>query len=230
MVGLAADELFNTLDTLSFGAEAEVIVSEHGRPQSGCLLLANSAMPVIVKAEGGKVDVCNIIKAINKRTKAVCLAGSLVHTGLTARSFASLRLAIPSNVLIVVDVTASQFIPDERYVLPPSVLTGNVLAVRPLPQLGGLPAFTISRKHTNLVSIRTPKHNANLFNAKNHFTTMIANRARHCPLCVGRNLFWTTKLAVEAKVNGLVVLNVCANHVTMQLDKRMPVDVVCKAL
>lgn len=230
VTGLTTDEILNVLDIFSLGVGVEVIVMEYAKPQSRDLLLTNSIMPVVVKAKNCKMDVFNIIKAINKRTKAICLIGAPFHTNMLVQSFSSLRLAVPSNVLIVVDMTTIQYILDGNYSFPSPVLMGNVLVIKSLTQFGGLPAFIINHKHTNLASILAPRNNVNFFNTKNHFTTMLYNRTHNCSLCASRNLFWTTKLVVEAKANKLIVLNVYDKHIIIKLVKRMPVDVIYKTL
>ncbi len=101
------------------------------------------------KDSNNKIDVNNIINAINSRTKMifVTIPTNLATSFLTIHEINHLaRLLIPTNIILILDMSCSECIDDDRYSIKTFI---NTFIIKTLSSTYDLVSFSLGWMHCN---------------------------------------------------------------------------------
>ncbi len=143
VLGNGSDELLSLLCSACLKEGDEVIISEHGFLPYKTQVLVAHAIPVIIKDFNNKIDINNIIRSINTRTKMIFITMPTNPTGLflTIREISQLSiLLMPTNILLILDMAYSEYVEDDRYSIK---MTTNIVVIKTLSKIYGLASLRL---------------------------------------------------------------------------------------
>ncbi|MGP1911161.1 MAG: aminotransferase class I/II-fold pyridoxal phosphate-dependent enzyme [Candidatus Hodgkinia cicadicola] len=222
------EEFLNALSLILLRPGDEVIVCEHSLSMCREFVIAQGAIPVVVKSQNFKTSLSSLVRSVNSKTKMVCLASPNATTGscLNVRSLYALRGMLPPRITLVLDFSVPICLADERFDTFGINFGPNTITFRSLPKLYGLIAFRIGWMFAP----------ANLASAVQRLVKPLPMTKRTCALIaheVGRERnqplrsrlqpLWTARLVKQAKARSLAVLDAFADFMTLRLSKRIPI-------
>ncbi len=143
ILGNGSDEFLNLLCLVCLKPEDEVIISEHGFLLYRTQVLAARSIPVIIKDSDNKLNINNIIRAINSKTKIVFITIPTNPTGLflTIRETNQLaNLLNTVNIILILDMAYSEYVGDDRYSIESFT---NAIIIKTLSKIYGLASLRL---------------------------------------------------------------------------------------
>ncbi len=145
----SSEDFLSLLCLIYLKSDDEVIISEHGSMLYKAQVLAIQAIPVIIKDSNNKIDVNNIINTINSRTKMifVTIPTNPATSFLIIREINHLaRLLIPTNIILILDMSCSECIDDDCYSIKTFI---NTVIIKTLSSTYDLVSFSLGWMHCN---------------------------------------------------------------------------------
>ncbi len=140
--GAGSDEILSLLAHAYLGPGDEAIFTAHGFLLYRIIILANGAAPVVAPETGLRTDVGEILKRVTSRTKMVFLANPNNPTGtyISIDEVRSLRAALPSHVLLVLDAAYAEYVLRNDYEAGIELVatTNNTVMTRTFSKIHGL--------------------------------------------------------------------------------------------
>jgi histidinol-phosphate aminotransferase len=145
--GAGSDELLNLLAHVYLGPGDEAISTTHGFLVYPIATLANGATNVVAPETDFTCDVDAILKLVTPRTKLIWLANPNNPTGtyLPFDEVKRLRVALPPNVLLVLDAAYSDYVSRNDYELGIELVatTDNTVMTHTFSKIHGLAALRV---------------------------------------------------------------------------------------
>ena len=145
--GAGSDELISLICSAFADEGSEVLYSQHGFLMYKISALAAGATPVAAPETDLRMDVDNMIAAVNERTKVVFVANPNNPTGsfVTGAELARLHAALPPSTLLVIDAAYSEYVDTADYSDGSDLVAAhsNVMMTRTFSKLFGLAALRI---------------------------------------------------------------------------------------
>ncbi|PIM96524.1 Histidinol-phosphate aminotransferase [Candidatus Hodgkinia cicadicola] len=226
VLGNGSDELLSLLCSAYLREGDEVIISEHGFLLYKTQVLVTHAIPVIIKDLNNKIDINNIVRSINIRTKMIFITIPTNPTGLflTIREINQLSiLLMPTNILLVLDMAYSEYVEDDRYSIK---MNTNISIIKTLSKIYGLASLRLgwmySRKSiTTLVEkIKSP---FNINKIAQIAGPIAITDSQQYNLSRGFNMFWLIKIIVNLRKANFIISKSYANFVVIKFNKRIPI-------
>ncbi len=146
--GNGSDEFLNLLCSVFLMFGDEVIICEHSFILYKTQILAVGAIPVIVKEIEGKINLQNIINAINTKTKLIFITLPTNPTGtfLSFREINAFIKTLKSNIILILDMAYSEYLVDDRYINEENIdcfNRSNVIIIKTFSKIHGLASLRI---------------------------------------------------------------------------------------
>ncbi|MGP1917348.1 MAG: hypothetical protein ACTS6P_01910 [Candidatus Hodgkinia cicadicola] len=204
----------------------EVILCDRELSLTVLQVFTSLAFPVIAKGENFQTLVRNILSNANPKTKLVCM---LIPSNFrNLRPLQHFRNCLPPHVTLVLNFGRTNFSALASHPSAEAKLTGNTIVLRMFPRCS--PPLNLVWMHAKALRISPPpKLIVNPFTINKVTKTLMVNAIndfRRWSLQASESLFWGTKLASKVRSSRLILRNVQPNHVTMQLIKRLPSNLV----
>ncbi len=112
--GVGSDEVLQFIAQAYAGPGDEVIYTEHGFSMYPIIARMAGATPVMVREKDRRVDVDNILAAVNDKTRIVFVTnpGNPTSTMIGEAELARLAEALPQTCLMVIDGAYAEFVAD----------------------------------------------------------------------------------------------------------------------
>ncbi|PIM96899.1 Histidinol-phosphate aminotransferase [Candidatus Hodgkinia cicadicola] len=229
VLGNRSDELLSLLCFAWLKEGDEVIISEHGSLLHKTQVLVAHAIPVIIKDFNNKIDINNIIRSINTRTKMIFITMPTNPTGsfLTIREISQLSILLkPTNILLILDMTYSGYVGDDRY---PIKMNTNIVVIKTLSEIYGLTPLGLGWMYGRTNIIKLIEKVRSSFN-----TNRIAQIAGSIALTDSQqhylsrsfNMFWLIKIIVILREANFYISRSYANFVVIKFDKKLPISLI----
>ncbi|MGP1911388.1 MAG: hypothetical protein ACTS4T_01070 [Candidatus Hodgkinia cicadicola] len=204
----------------------EVILCDRELSLTALQVFTSLAFPVIAKGENFQTLVRNILSNTNPKTKLVCM---LIPSNFRNLSpLQHFRNCLPPHVTLALNFGRTNFSALASSPSAEAKLTGNTIVLRMFPRCS--PPFNLVWMHAKALRISPPpKLIVNPFTINKVTKTLMVNAIndfRRWSFQASESLFWGTKLASKVRSSRLILRNVQPNHVTMQLIKRLPSNLV----
>ncbi len=144
--GNGSDELLSLICNIYLDSTCEAIICNHSFLLYKTQILSTKAIPVIAKESNNKVNINNIVKLINAKTKIIFITipSNPIGLFLTNREIGELiKLIESTNILLVLDLAYSDYVIDDRFATNINCLTSNLIVVKTLSKIYGLASLRI---------------------------------------------------------------------------------------
>ncbi|XXM93566.1 histidinol-phosphate transaminase [Candidatus Hodgkinia cicadicola] len=225
--GNGSDEFFHLVCSIFLARGDESIICEHGFLLYRSQIYASGAIPVTVRETNGKIEIQNIVKAVNERTKLVFITAPANPAGtfLTLRELHILRDALPAPIALLIDSAYAESVVDDRYNDGRAIYRKNTVITRAFSKIYGLASIKVGwmqadREYIDATNrVRTPFDVSSLCSAA-------INDTAHRSLSMKFNLFWITKITCSLKQNQMLLNYSAANFVTIKAPKKVPIGLI----
>ncbi len=223
------DDFISLLCLVFLEPKNEVIISEYGFLFYRTQVLAAKSIPVIIKDSNNKLNINNIVKAINSKTKLILITIPTNPAGLflTIREINQLiNLLISTNIILVLDMTYSRYIDDDRY---PIESFDNVVIIRTLLGMHGLTPLKLgwmysNKKITTLIEkVQSPSNINRMIQIGN---TITLKNKQQCKLSKSFNIFWSVKIISSLRKAGFVVAKSYTDSILIKFVKKLPIQLI----
>ncbi|PIM96164.1 Histidinol-phosphate aminotransferase [Candidatus Hodgkinia cicadicola] len=229
ILGNGSDEFLNLLCLVCLKPEDEVIISEHGFLLYRTQVLAARSIPVIIKDSDNKLNINNIIRAINSKTKIVFITIPTNPTGLflTIRETNQLaNLLNTVNIILILDMAYSEYVGDDRYSIESFT---NAIIIKTLSKIYGLASLRLgwmygNKKITTLIEKVKSPFNINRMAGIGGIIAL--GDKQQCKLSKSFNGFWLIKVISSLRKAGFVVAKSYTNFVLIKFIKKLPIQLI----
>lgn len=146
-LGDGSDEIFALLNQVYLEPGDNIVQGEHGFAAYAIGARACQGEVRFAKEPGQRVDVDEIVKCVDERTRLVFIANPANPTGtwLTGEEIRALHAALPPSVVLVLDGAYAEFCTDPRFEdgLDLARTAENVIVTRTFSKLHGLAALRV---------------------------------------------------------------------------------------
>ncbi len=227
--GAGSDEVISYLCQAYAGRGSDVIYTEHGFAMYKICAQAAGARPVCVPERKRVVDVDEILKAANNKTKLVFIANPANPTGtmVSDRELARLAANLPEHVLLVLDGAYAEYVEGFDGSAKLVARRNNVVMTRTFSKLYGLGGLRVGwgfgSEHVIdvLNRVRAP---FNLSHPQLATAEAAASDHAHVKKCQSENLRMRTWLTKALRDLGLGVDDSDANFVLARFASPQQAD------
>ncbi len=226
VLGNGSDEFLSLLCFAYLKEGDEVIISEHGFLLYKTQVLAAHAIPVIIKDTNNKIDINNIIRSINTKTKMIFITMPTNPAGLflTSREINQLSALLkPTNILLVLDMAYSEYVKDDRYSIK---ITTNIVIIKTLSKIYGLASLRLGWMYSRpdlIKSIEKIKSPFNVNRIAQIAGRVVLSDSKQRRLSRSFNVFWLIKLIIYLRKANFIIDRSYANFIVIKLDKKVPI-------
>ncbi|XXM93663.1 histidinol-phosphate transaminase [Candidatus Hodgkinia cicadicola] len=229
--GNGSDEFFHLVCSIFLARGDESIICEHGFLLYRSQIYASGAIPVTVRETNGKIEIQNIVKAINERTKLVFITvpANPAGTFLTLRELHILRDVLPTRIALLIDSAYAEYVVDDRYNDGRAIYRKNIIITRTFSKIYGLASIRVGwmqadREYIDAANrVRSPFNVSSIAQAAG---AAAINDTAHRSLSMKFNLFWITKITCSLKQNQMLLNYSAANFVTIKAPKKVPIGLI----
>ncbi|WP_278046977.1 aminotransferase class I/II-fold pyridoxal phosphate-dependent enzyme [Candidatus Hodgkinia cicadicola] len=226
VLGNGSDEFLSLLCFTCLKEGDEVIISEHGFLLYKTQVLVARAVPVIIKDSNNKVNINNIIRSINTKTKMIFITMPTNPAGLflTSREINQLSTLLKStNILLILDMNNSEYVKDDRYSIK---ITTNIVIIKTLSKTYGLASLKLGWMYSrnNLIkSIEKIKSPLNINKITQITGSVVLSDSEQRRLSRSFNVFWLIKIIICLRKANFIIDRSYANFVVIKLNKKLPI-------
>jgi len=224
--GSGSDEIIQMLCQLFLKPGDQVVVPEYSFLMYRIYATIVGAKVIFAKETNFKINIEEIIKKTNKKTKIVFLANPNNPTGtyLLKNQLLSLRRKLGSRILLVVDDAYDEYMKDKKYSSGLKIFKNkkNVFILRTFSKIYGLASLRIGwgygdKRIIDALNMIKPPFNVNKIAQLSAEASL--NDKKFIQKSINHNLFWSKKIKTELEQLKISSNKVSANFLLLNFNK-----------
>ena len=224
--GAGSDEVIQMICQLFLKPNDEVVVPQYSFLMYRIYSKIVGAKVIFAKEVKYKVSNAEILKKVNKNTKAVFLANPNNPTGtyLTKKEILDLRKKLDKNILLVVDDAYAEYMKNTDYKSGLDLFKNkdNVFVLRTFSKIFGLASLRVgwgygSKKIINALNVIKPPFNVSLL-AQLAGTESLKDK-KFIENSIKHNLYYAKKIKAYLEKHRIFSNSVSANFLFLDFDK-----------